>query len=299
MIWDEPLGLERWKSLSQDLISYLSSVCGKRGDSHSLFVAESLYQHMLRVIDNCSESAAAQLNRDVTPYTSPIDVAMDLEEAIDTDMYMKSFNGFMTYLQRWLTKHSYVLTFGKAKASSTPTPRPANPPKQTPTPQTLHPTPLPNPPPAAPPSYSDVVTAGGAGNPQLRAMDTRQAQARQFTQAQNQSSWKKTQEELQPPPPGITRTWGYMQKTAQGSPYGRVHCRDPPPADNKDPACHYLGDYLDAKGQCTYCTKTTHKKVDCVDYHKMVARWKEEEAKRLAANSPTAGSSQENPTAKA
>jgi hypothetical protein len=36
MIWDEPLGLERWKSLSQDLISYLSSICGKRGDHHQL-----------------------------------------------------------------------------------------------------------------------------------------------------------------------------------------------------------------------------------------------------------------------
>ena len=130
-------------------------------------------------------------------------------------------------------------------------------------------------------------------------MDTKQAQARQFMKAQNQSSWKKPYEELKPPPPGVARTWGYLQKTSLGSPYGRVHCREPPPEDNKDPACHYLGDYLDAKGLCTYCTKSTHKKADCVDYHKMVARWRDEEAKRKLANPPADVPSQENPTATA
>ena len=52
MIWDEPLGFERWKAISHDLLAYLASICGKRDEDKSLYVAEGLYHHMLRVVGN-------------------------------------------------------------------------------------------------------------------------------------------------------------------------------------------------------------------------------------------------------
>jgi hypothetical protein len=118
MVWDEPLGLERWQAISTNLITYQAFMAGKTGSSQDRYVAEHMYQHMLRVVDNCLDMPAALLSRDILSFTDPIEVAMDAGDRISTSMYQKAFAGFSTFLQRRLSKHTYHVTFGRSKATN-------------------------------------------------------------------------------------------------------------------------------------------------------------------------------------
>jgi hypothetical protein len=274
MIWDEVLGFERWASITRDLIEYLATMSGNPS-SKVPFISENLYLHILRVIDGCTESASAQLTRDLAPITGPINRSIKNKQDVLASQYMEAFDQFVDFMQEWLNKHTYQLTFGRPQAIPAPkNPKPTAP-KATPIPAAPQPAPQ-------PPSYSQVLNEGGVGsNPNLRAMHTRQEQARQFTREQGQSSYK-SYPQLEPPPAGVNRTWGYLQRTSARCPYGKMNCRDPPPPECDMPSCKYMGDWLDAQGKCSYCALPGHIKPQCPVYAKALSKFAEYEAARQA-----------------
>ena len=118
MVWDEHLGLERWQAISTNLLTYQAFMAGKTGPSQDRYVAEHMYQHMLRVVDNCLDMPTALLSRDVLTFTDPVEVAMAAGDRVSTTMYQQAFAGFSAFLQRRLSKHTYQVTFGRNKASN-------------------------------------------------------------------------------------------------------------------------------------------------------------------------------------
>jgi hypothetical protein len=189
---------------------------------------------------------------------------------------MEAFDQFVEFMQEWLNQHTYQLTFGRPQAIPAPrNPRPTGP-KATPIPAAPQPAPQ-------SPSYAQVLNEGGAGPEiNLRAMQTRSEQTRQFTRDQNQGqSSHKSYPQLEPPPTGVNRTWGYLQRTSAKCQYGKMNCRDPPPQEcTPIPNCKYMGDWLDATGLCSYCALPGHIKTQCPVYAKALSKYAEYEAAR-------------------
>jgi hypothetical protein len=206
---------------------------------------------------------------------------MDMNEPINAAQYLKAFEGFMLFLQRWLTKHTYQLTFGRNRAVTNPAPgkevgKPAAPGKPQPEKAKVPDS----------PSYSAVVTEGGAGPAaNIRNMDTKQSQARQFVKDQASASYVP----LEPPPAGHERRWKYHSKTSPKD--GKRLLRDPAPAESASLGYQYLGDWLEHKGLCTYCVHPGHHRKDCGVLKKAI------ETYNALKSESTAVSTQENSNA--
>ena len=185
---------------------------------------------------------------------------MDMNEPITAAQYLRAFEGFMLFLQRWLTKHTYQLTFGRNRAGANPghgkepgkSAAPAKPqPEKARVPD--------------PPSYSTVVTEGGAGPAaNIRNMDTKQGQARQFAKDQVSAAFVP----LDSPPAGHERKWRYHSKTCHKD--GKRLLRDPAPTEGIKLGYQYLGDLLEHQGMCTYCVQSGHQRKDCAVLKKAI-----------------------------
>jgi len=185
------------------------------------------------------------------------------------ELYQTANKGFMRHLTKWLNKYTYQLTFGQSQAGIKKPPA-NSPPDTNTTINHIH-TPAPDnkpdtPKDSGPPSYSQVVTEGGAAGP-----------ANPKTHIPAADKVLRYPQDKPPPldkiaPTGKYRTWHILQKTnPQGGP--RVLCADPPPAECTDNRCLYYGDWLDVQNICTYCLSTEHQKPDCQRHKLSVAAW--------------------------
>jgi len=258
MVWDEPLGIERWEAITKSMVEYQGSMSGKVGEDQVFHMAESFHQQIQRVIDTSVDACSAMLCREFSTFTAQIEETIEAEEKVTGEMYQKANKGFMRYLIKWLNKYTYTLTFGHPQAVVKKVPNPAvqgqtnlnhiHTPATDSTPTT--------PRESVPPTYQQVVTEGGQGPPQT---------PNKHVPAAN----KVLRYDNQKPPPldkiaptGKHRTWHMRLRTnPTGGP--RIPCSDPPPPECTDTRCQYYGDWLDIQGLCTYCLSADHQKADC------------------------------------
>jgi hypothetical protein len=267
VIWEEPRGIGRWKEVTTDLVEYQASLSGKTGPDRDMFLSEGMYQQLLRVISECPEAQAAQMKRDFIPFNQQIKLAVASKQPITSLMYQVAFDGFYTHLYEWLQEHSYLTTFGKSIASTkskegAKIPSSGTPPtvRQMTTDPVGAPTPR-------PPS-----TAGSIQTPTPHPTQGRGGPPKGGPGA----PWR-----LKPPPPGLAsiaptgkaRTWSWVQGTFPKT--GPRHgCNEAPPPECDNPQCEYLGDWLDWKGRCSYCTEPDHVKENCTLYKANVQKFR-------------------------
>ena len=279
MVWEEPRGLGRWREVTQDLVEYQAGLSGKEGPDREMALSEGLYLQMTRIISECPESHSAQLKRDFLPYNLPIKQAMLNKQIIPAAQYLAVFEGFFGFLYEWLQEHSYQATFGRKQATCSGGVHTA--------PQTRE-------------------ASGGDLQPQVRQMTTEsqskgkksQTQSSPSSPAHSAAGYSEVTESRRDPKPreekpwlknpkprgfsqlaptGMLRTWTWGQKVRLES--GElVGCDNPPPADCDNPKCQYLGDWLDWKGQCTYCAAPGHIKTTCPRLKKLLESWAKRDA---------------------
>jgi len=277
MIWDEPMGIDRWRTITHTLVTHMAYMGGKRNVDLDLYVAEHMYQQLQRVVDSCPETNSLQLGRDFAPYNQAIEMAMNQGLVITTLLYTQAFEGFYGFIKRWLDRHTYVLIFGKEQAGTTPTTNT----KSTPSTQnqirniqayqcTIHSKPDPvetgsvqtESAPSSAPSYTQVVQEGGQG---LQGHDARPpAHKPKLHNSAAAKAQRRTPSKLaKVAPTGKTRTWWESCTTYNADSTLRQPCMGAPPPECNNPQCEYLGDWLDYKGICVYCLEPGHIRSDC------------------------------------
>jgi len=270
MVWDEPLGIERWEAITKSILDYQGAMSGKVGESHAFYMAESFNTQIHRVIDNSTEGCSAVLCREFAPYNLQIEEAMEENTLLTEELYAKANKGFIRHLTKWLNKYTYQLTFGHPQAAIRKGTPPANPPTTSPTINHMHtPTQESNPttPRASePPTYSQVTTEGGVGAPATPAQHIPGAdKVLKFN-----TGYVPRLEKIAPT--GELRTWHWKQLTnPPGGP--RISCASKPPEECTNQACQYYGDWLDVQKLCTYCLSKEHQKADCPRHQAAVASW--------------------------
>jgi len=268
MVWDEPLGIERWEAITKGMLEYQGSMSGKVGEGQAFYMAESFNQQIHRIIDNSTESCSAMLCREFAPFMSKIEEAMEDSSSLTEELYNSANKGFMKHLIKWLNKYTYVLTFGYPQSAIK---KPSNPPAtsqtnlnhiHTPAEETSNPT---TPRDSIPPTYEHVLTAGGAGAPQTPHKQVPAAE-KVLKYGQKPPAMDKIA------PTGKQRTWTWRQRTnPKDGP--RMECAGPPPPECTNKDCQYYGDWLDWQGRCTYCTELEHTKPTCTRHKAAVDAW--------------------------
>jgi len=281
MVWDEPLGIERWEAITKGMLEYQGVMSGKVGTGHTFHMAEAFNQQIHRIIDNSTEACSAMLCREFAPFMSKIEEAMEDGSSLTEELYQSANKGFMKHLIKWLNKYTYVLTFGHTQAAPKKVVNPPAPGQPSinhiNTPATESNPTTPREP--APPSYQQVVTEGGSGvpptpKPHIPAAD------------------KVLRYNDQRPPPidkyaptGIMRTWTLKMRTnPPGGP--RIPCADKPPAECTNSNCQYYGDWLDYQKLCTYCLSKEHQKADCPRHKAATAAWFEKNPRQENYKAP-------------
>jgi hypothetical protein len=281
MIWNEAMGIERWAAVTQSMIEHVAVLSGKSGMAHEQYVAEHMYRQMHRVIHNSKEACSAVLHREFLSHTVDIEMAVEDNLPVTTEMYRKAYKSFFKFLTKWLNIHTYVLTFGYAQAvhkkqaqsqpsspslmqahSSTPVMSR----NQSPIIRQIYTASQSR---ASSPSYSQVVSEGGRG-----------MQGNVGNKMHGSAAAKHRPDQRGRPkvadiaPTGIRRTWTSSMKglTMPDSGVRQDLWSSPPPAcDN--PQCQYLGDWLDFQGLCAYCEKPGHKRHQCAKLLGAQAMW--------------------------
>jgi len=265
MVWDEPLGIERWEAITKSILDYQGAMSGKVGDSHTFFMAESFNTQIHRVIDNSTEGCSAVLCREFTPYNIRIEEAMENNQLLSEELYASANKGFLRHLTKWLNKYTYQLTFGhhqasikKATTNLPPVINHMHTPIQGSSPTT--------PRESDPPSYSQVTIEGGAGAP---ATPKQHIPAAEKVLRFNNSTAPRLEKIA---PTGELRTWHWKQLTnPPGGP--RISCASKPPEECTNKDCEYYGDWLDVQKVCTYCLSNEHQKADCPRHKAAVESW--------------------------
>jgi len=263
MIWNEAAGIDRWRDITHDMVSYMAYVSGKRGAVMEAYIAETRHAQIQRVIAGSGDREALQLGLALAPYLSVINKALMAGEVIPTATYEQVFEDTFAFLCNWVERHTYVMVFGHPQAGAIVTPKIPDTPK--PPRSSVNHISGDAPPPASEspksPSYAQVVEEGGVGDDShLRQINRRpggnyppRTQAPQLDKIA---------------PTGISRTWTWLQKTwGPDQDFVRVPCSDPVPSNCTEPKCQYYGDWLDFQKLCSYCLAKDHVKANC-EHHK-------------------------------
>ena len=251
-IWSEPMGIERWEKVTTLLVQYKEMVAGNTGEALQLSIAERMYQQLIRVIHQCREKQSQDLLRQLSAYQAPINLARATGQKPSAAIYWQTFKGFMLWLSDWLKLYSYEGTFGYPLAPySSSALKPEIKKHLRHMPETPQPTPAPTPAP--------LHTSAAARQPKF----------------QQRGSVPKLPEVA---PTGKFRTWTWKQRTCPDE-GPRLECASEASAEAKDQKCEYLGDWLDLKGLCSYCTKPGHVKADCTKHKENRAKYEASQKK--------------------
>jgi hypothetical protein len=249
-IWSEPMGIERWEKVTTLLVQYKEMVSGNTGESLQLAIAERMYQQLLRVIHQCREKQSQDLLRQLAAYQAPLHMAKAIGQKPTSSNYWQAFKGFMSWLADWLKLYSYEGTFGYPLAPySSSALKPEIKKHLRHMPEVPQPAPTPAP----------LHTSAAARQPKF----------------QQKGSLPKLNEVA---PTGKFRTWTWKQRTCPDE-GPRLECASEASAEAKEQKCEYLGDWLDLKGLCSYCTKSGHVKADCTKHKENRAKYEASQKK--------------------
>jgi hypothetical protein len=277
MVWNEPLGIERWEGITRNLLAHKAVMSGKTVDDLHMCMAEGMAHQLQRLVMACPESYSAPLFEKYTSVYAEILEHKDDGTPVSSVMYDQANGKFLKQLKMKLNAYHGTTIFGHAfKDSKHPeNPAPAPQPSQTmtPIPQINH---VPkNVPP--PPSFSQVTQVGGQGYMGGAAPSAAPQPAPTYPPAilphvyANKKPFPPNHSRTAPN--GNLRTWGWWLVTKPNGSGPRIPCNDPPPPEAAGQGCEYYGDWLDVQGLCVYCNSKDHKKDACAKYAQAVARF--------------------------
>jgi hypothetical protein len=260
-MWADPVDLNRWEDVTRMLLTYMEMCDGKDGVELIHAVQKGLYQQIIKVLNACPSKEGKDLMVQFAPYQAPILRAQKAKTSISTEQFENAYSQFMDWLKPWVARHGYQGVFGYSQAKIV-----GNLDKKV----SFQPdvsvrqmsTSLPSPPPIPDLSFANVVQHGSQ-DLSIRQMHTSAAATKPSYQRTQSSDAEELAEFA---PTGIKRTWTWLQKTKPARPNPRQPCNGPPPPECTDPRIQYLGDWLDMKGNCSYCTKAGHAKAECRAY---------------------------------
>jgi hypothetical protein len=275
MIWNEPMGLERWEVVTLTLLQHQCHMNGTVPSDMPLAIAKGLEQQLERVVLSCPGEKACKLHAKYSDIYTDIGEAKESYQPISCEMYEQANSKFLKYLRKQINTFPYDIVFGHLL----PKERKVNEPNQVP----FNPTPSSLPPqlnhiphqPITDPSYSQVTQVGGqgyGGQPPPRQTPTpypvKEFKPKPFGFDTNLVA-----------PTGIIRTFKWNQNTKPADGSARIPCNDPPPPECTEPKCVYYGDWLDFQKICSYCLSKDHLKVNCKTYNNAVeAHFKKNQA---------------------
>jgi hypothetical protein len=211
MIWNEPMGLERWESVTLTLLQHQCHMNGTLPCDMPMNIAKGMEQQLERVVLACVGEKAAKLHDKYTSIYDEIVEAREHYHPITLEMYQQSNIRFIKYLKKQINTFPYEIVFGhplpKERKTVEPNPQPT---------QLNH---IPS---VTPPSYSQVTQVGGQG------YGGQQIPKPIIPQAEFKPKPPGFDDNLMAPT-GILRTWKWHQVTKptdRSKP--RVHCYDPP-----------------------------------------------------------------------
>jgi hypothetical protein len=262
MIWNEPLGLERWEHITNTLLTHKAHMQGRGTRDICMCLAEGMAQQLQRIVMACPDSHSSPLFEKYTTVYAEVLDAREHEHPITKEMYITANTSFLRHLRLRLNTYHCSSVFGHSLAKDTKIPDhvPA---------QLNH---MPTAPAAPkPPTYSQVTHEGGLGHNGGHAPSN----------PDKSYTYNKFPDKKPFPPGGLKkhapngnlRTYSWWQVTKPDNSSVRVPCNDPPPPEAKGHGCEYYGDWLDVQGLCSYCTSDQHKKDTCKKYQQAVARF--------------------------
>jgi hypothetical protein len=298
MPWHEPVGIKRWHEVTQTLLEYIALLRCKQGKDKALFLAETRYIGLGKMVQLCPLYHCQQLSGVLDTMSMDITAYMDRKEAVPRSLYELVTSRFIAHLEKQWKRFSCVHTFGHSEVIGEIVPIVPTLPKATPKPPgsraaspqgtglALQASPM-----DIPPSYTQVVIAGGAGDPnplQLRAIQVSPGKI----SCRKRFPLKDQPKDLAPvAPTGIPRTWGWPQYTM---PYwnkeDRYPCSYPPPPECDNNKCQYYGDWLDFQKVCSYCRSKDHNRSGCQTYKDNKVRGAAIQAEKAAAAAAAAAS---------
>jgi hypothetical protein len=278
-IWEEPLGFQRWVTITNAILSYQATMLGRKLHHHAYFVYEQLHTQLSRTIKACPEQQAGILLRDFTNFNIAIEMALDQGHDVTLEMYQQACHGFIAFLTKWLNRQTYESTFGHKQSTkllgSSAKPQINHISARSPNPS-VHTTPA-----TTPPSYATVTKEGGQGPPPTKL---------HTSAASKQATFQKPKAQLaEYAPTGFKRTWKWWSKTyhTDGRPF--TLCQDPPPPECTNDKCKHMGDWLDLNGLCTGCEQEGHVRDNCPLLAKIRAKFQAKQATAGLADNTSSG----------
>jgi hypothetical protein len=261
MIWNEPLGLERWEHITNTLLLHKAHMQGRVKCDIPMCLAEGMAQQLQRIVMACPDSHSSPLFEKYTTVYAEVLDAREHEHPITKEVYIYANISFLRHLRLKLNTYHCSSVFGHSLAKDTKIPDPI--------PAQLNHMPVA---PAAPkpPTYSQVTLEGGQGHNGGHAPSY---PARTYTY-NNFPDKKPAPAGLKSVAPnGNLRTWSWWQVTKPDNSKIRTACNDPAPPEAKGKGCEYYGDWLDVQGLCSYCMSNQHRKNACKKYQQVVAKF--------------------------
>jgi hypothetical protein len=282
MIWNEPLGIERWEAITKTLLNHKAVMSGKVASEIPMYIAEKLAQQLQRLVMACPEVNSATLFREYVNVYAEIREYRDEDRQVTSVMYDNANVKFMRLLKVQLNAYQGTTIFGHAstkdsKVNENVTPTP------TPQPSLYIPVPQPTQYPSAtpqinhvlktetsPPTYTQVTQLGGQG---YQGGQGPPAPTTAYVKPPIPSHKKPYPTNFSATAPnGNTRTYKWW--TTCKAPFGESKpCNDPAPPEAKGQGCEYYGDWLDVQGLCCYCKSKDHRINTCERYQQAVAKY--------------------------
>ena len=267
LIWNEPLGIERWEKITRLLIQYLCMSAGMTGERLFWSIEERMLQQLVRVIHQSEEKQSQYLLGQFLNFQQPVLMAEAQGRQPTTVEYQLVIRTFMSWLTNWLKLYSYEGAFGHDKAVPVGDNRVPDlsirympkPPASSSMPAT-----------AQSSSSASATTSSNAAASYAQLAKAMAHAASNPTPAEAASQDSKANKRFEKQklsdlgPTGKFRTWNWKQRTFPDE-GPRLSCNGDPPADNPG-KLQYLGDWLDINGLYSYYTKSGHIKFDCPKY---------------------------------
>jgi hypothetical protein len=132
MIWNEPLGIERWEAITKTLLNHKAVMSGKVASEIPMYIAEKLAQQLQRLVMACPEVNSATLFREYVNVYAEIREYRDEDRQVTSVMYDNANVRFMRLLKVQLNAYQGTTIFGHASTKDskvnetiTPTPQPS------------------------------------------------------------------------------------------------------------------------------------------------------------------------------
>jgi hypothetical protein len=304
MIWNEPLGIERWEAITKTLLTHKVVMSGKVATEIPMYKAENFAQQLQRLVMACPEWYSAPLFREYVGVYAKIRKYRDEDKQVTSEMYDKANVKFLKLLKVQLNAFQGTTIFGQASSkdskiteNTTHAPQPnsyAPPtPPSIPIPQATYHTPVHQlnhvlKTETIPPTYTQVTQQGGQGYMGGQAPP---AHSPAYVKPSIPSHKKPYPANFSATAPnGNPRSYKWWT-TCKGPNGEAKACNDPAPPEAKGQGCEYYGDWLDVQGLCCYCKSAEHRIGTCERYRLAVARF----PKKTFPIEPKTG--QENPPA--